>query len=94
MSNEVPRLDPGASSQGLNEIDRKQETYKGNKMKYNQNDFCEITIIRLQTELENALGHREHYIRQQDFNRVTLWDQEVENILHEINNFNHGVRYE
>lgn len=61
-------------------------------MKYYENDFSEITIIRLQTEFENALGHREHYLRKGDFNKVALWDQEVENILNEINKLHHGVQ--
>lgn len=51
-------------------------------MKYKE--LSELTIIRLQTELENAIGHREHYLTIGDFNLYNLWDEQVEQILDEI----------
>jgi hypothetical protein len=47
-------------------------------------ELSELTIIRLQTELENAIGFREHYLRKQNFNLYHLWDEQVEQILDEI----------
>lgn len=47
-------------------------------------ELSELTIIRLQTELENAIGNREHFLRVQDYNLYHMWDEEVEQILDEI----------
>lgn len=43
-----------------------------------------INIIRLDTELENAIGFREHYLKINDFKLYAIWDQEVEHILDQI----------
>jgi len=47
-------------------------------------DLSLLTLIRLDTELENAIGFREHYLKLDDFKLFAVWDQEVENILDEI----------
>jgi hypothetical protein len=49
-------------------------------------DLCDLTIIRLDTELENAIGHRDYYLKQNDIHNYAVWDQEVETILDEIMN--------
>jgi hypothetical protein len=47
-------------------------------------DLCELTLIRLQTELENAIGFREHYLTLQDWNLFNMWDIEVDHIIDEL----------
>ena len=47
-------------------------------------DLCELTIIRLQTELENSIGFSEYYLKQNDYLQYHVWDLEIENILNEI----------
>jgi hypothetical protein len=47
-------------------------------------DLCELTIIRLQTELENAIGFREHYYTIGDHNLFCMWDAMVDEIIDEI----------
>ena len=44
----------------------------------------ELTLIRLQTELENAIGNREHYLMVQDYNLYNMWDEMVDDIITEI----------
>lgn len=47
-------------------------------------ELCELTIIRLQTELENAIGNRDHYLSIGDYNLYHLWDETLQNIINEI----------
>lgn len=47
-------------------------------------DLCELTLLRLDTELENAIGHRDYYLKRGDFKSYAIWDQEIESILDEI----------
>lgn len=48
------------------------------------NEITELAIIRLQTELENAIGHRDHYLQIGDYNLYNLWDEQLDNIITEI----------
>lgn len=50
------------------------------------NELSELAIIRLQTELENAIGHREHYYSVGDWNLYNMWDETVDSIIEEIIN--------
>lgn len=43
-----------------------------------------LTLIRLETELENAIGFREHALKTQNFNDYIVWDNELTNIVKEI----------
>lgn len=43
-----------------------------------------LTLIRLDTELENALGFREAALKSNDFSEFLVWDNEVINIVKEI----------
>lgn len=43
-----------------------------------------MTLIRLDTELENALGFREHALKCDDWSEFLVWDNEVNNIVKEI----------
>jgi hypothetical protein len=53
-------IEPGASSQGSSEIDNDRKTnIKGKEM----NEISLMAIIRLDTELENAIGFRDHYLK-------------------------------
>lgn len=47
-------------------------------------ELCELTIIRLQTEMENAIGFREHYLKTGDVKLYNVWDQELDNIIDQI----------
>lgn len=51
-------------------------------------ELSELTIIRLQTELENAIGFREHYLKhyQQTGNNIMFeyWDTTLDSIINEI----------
>lgn len=47
-------------------------------------DLYELNVIRLDTELENAIGHRDYYLKKDNYKLYAVWDQEVENILEEI----------
>ena len=47
-------------------------------------DLNELTLIRLQTELENAIGNREHYLMVQDYNLYNMWDEMVDDIITQI----------
>ena len=51
-------------------------------------DLSELTLIRLQTELENAIGFREHYLKhyQETGNIIFFiyWDTEMHEIIEEI----------
>jgi hypothetical protein len=49
-------------------------------------DLNELNIIRLQTELENAIGHRDSYVQVSDWNLVNMWDEQIANIIEEIIN--------
>lgn len=52
------------------------------------NEISELAIIRLQTELENAIGFREHYLKhyQKTGNIImfTLWDTTLSEIIDDI----------
>lgn len=50
------------------------------------NELNELAIIRLQTELENAIGFREYFLRQNDLHGFAIWDQTLDNIITEIIN--------
>lgn len=43
-----------------------------------------MNLIRLDTELENALGFREAALKAQDFNEFIVWDIELNKISKEI----------
>ena len=47
-------------------------------------DLSVLTMIRLDTELENAIGHRDYYLKKDNYKLYAVWDQEVENVLEEI----------
>jgi hypothetical protein len=47
-------------------------------------DLSELTLIRLNTELENAIGYREYYLKCDDYLQYHVWDLEVETILDQI----------
>lgn len=47
-------------------------------------ELSEITLIRLQTELENAIGFREHYLKRNDIVQVIIWDNEIVDIIDQI----------
>ena len=47
-------------------------------------ELSELILIRLQTELENALGYREHYLNIEDYVLYNMWDIEVDHIIDEI----------
>jgi hypothetical protein len=47
-------------------------------------DLYELNVIRLDTELENAIGHRDYYLKKDNYKLYAVWDQEVENVLEEI----------
>ena len=53
-------------------------------------DLSELAIIRLSTELENAIGHRDCYVQVGDWNLVNMWDEQIENIIEELINL--GVK--
>lgn len=43
-----------------------------------------LTLIRLDTELENAMGFREAALKNDDFAQFIIWDNELNNIVKEI----------
>jgi len=43
-----------------------------------------INLIRLDTELENAIGFREAALKAQDICEYIVWDNEMNNIIKEI----------
>lgn len=43
-----------------------------------------LTIIRLDTELENALGHYTHALKNNDLGELIVWDNEIASLLNEI----------
>ena len=47
-------------------------------------ELSELTLIRLQTEMENAIGFREHYLKTGDFNLYNLWDEQLDKIIDDI----------
>lgn len=47
-------------------------------------DLSELTLIRLQTELENAIGFRNYYLTQNDFVQYEIWDSTLDDIITEI----------
>lgn len=47
-------------------------------------ELNEMNIYRLDTELENAIGYREYYLKVEDHLMYAVWDQEIESILDEI----------
>lgn len=49
-------------------------------------DLHMLNLIRLDTELENAIGHRDYYLKINDIRNYAVWDQEVESVLDEIMN--------
>lgn len=53
-------------------------------------DLHELNIIRLNTELENAIGFRDYFLKKNDYNSYNVWDTELNNIIDEIINL--GVR--
>jgi hypothetical protein len=78
MSNEVPGLASRASSQA------RRLTDKGN--------IKEMKMIKLLTDLENAIGFREHYRRLGDHNLYAMWDEIIDSIIDKINLENeHGT---
>jgi hypothetical protein len=48
------------------------------------NELSLLAIIRLDTELENAIGFREYYLKQQDLHQYAVWDQTVDDIITDI----------
>jgi hypothetical protein len=50
------------------------------------NELNELAIIRLQTELENAIGFREYFLRENDLHSYATWDQTLDDIINEIMN--------
>lgn len=48
------------------------------------NELTETNVIRLQTELENAIGHRDHYAKIGDSNLYEMWDRILDEIIDEI----------
>ena len=78
-------MNPGASSQGSNEIDNddKETIFKGKEM---SKDLSFINLIRLDTELENAIGYREAALKSQDLVEYIVWDNEMNEIINEIQN--------
>ena len=48
------------------------------------NELSLLAIIRLDTELENAIGFREHYLNQQDLVQYAIWDQTIDDIITDI----------
>lgn len=52
------------------------------------NELSELAIIRLQTELENAIGFREHYLKhaQRTGNHIMFiyWDTALNEIIEDI----------
>lgn len=58
--------------------------YKGNEM----NEISELAIIRLQTELENAIGFRDHYLKHAhatgNFIMFDFWDATLNEIIEDI----------
>ena len=49
-------------------------------------DLNLLNIIRLETELENAIGNRDAFLCGGDWNMVNMWDEQIENIIEEIIN--------
>jgi len=47
-------------------------------------ELSELNIIRLQTEMENAIGFRTHYLKTGEHNLYAIWDQELDNIIDQI----------
>ena len=47
-------------------------------------DLSLINLIRLDTELENAIGFREAALKSQDLVEYMVWDNEMINIIKEI----------
>ena len=47
-------------------------------------DLSDLAIIRLQTELENAIGFKEHFLMVGDFKLVALWEEQIANIIDDI----------
>jgi hypothetical protein len=48
------------------------------------NELSQLAIIRLDTELENAIGFRDYYLKQQDLILYNVWDQTVDDIITNI----------
>jgi hypothetical protein len=46
----------------------------------------ELNIIRLETELENAIGNREAFLCGGDWNMVNMWQTIIDEIIEEIIN--------
>ena len=65
------------------EIDKddKDTNFKGKEM---SKDLSFINLIRLDTELENAIGFREAALKAQDMVEYIVWDNEMMNIIKEI----------
>jgi len=49
-------------------------------------DLSLINLIRLDTELENAIGFREAALKSQDICEYIIWDNEMNEIINEIQN--------
>lgn len=47
-------------------------------------DLSELMLIRLHTELENAIGFRNHYAKINDLVKYVVWEHEVEEIINDI----------
>jgi hypothetical protein len=47
-------------------------------------ELSETTLIRLQTELENAIGFRDHYATLNEIIQYNVWDMEIERILEDM----------
>lgn len=77
-----PRIRPRGYISGLREYDNCLGTiFMEKQMK---NELNELTIIRLQTELENCIGNRDFYLKIGDYNLYNLWDEQLSNVLDEI----------
>ena len=50
----------------------------------NRKDLSMEIVLRLQTELENAIETRECFLIGNDWNMVKLWDEQIDLIVKEI----------
>jgi hypothetical protein len=47
-------------------------------------DLNLLNIIRLETELENAIGNRDAFLCGNDWNMVNMWQSIIDEIIEEI----------
>jgi hypothetical protein len=76
-------LTDGASSSSKSDNKILTKHFKGKEM---NKDLNLLNIIRLETELENAIGNRDAFLCGGDWNMVNMWDEQIENIIEEIIN--------